>query len=79
MLPGSVESGVLLSPNVSVPPLCVLGFTAPVMPALKVADVEPLELLLPLLPPLPPQAASTSAASAPRAAASPIVLRLFMG
>ena len=79
MLPGSVESGVLLSPNDSVPPLWLDGLTTPVTAALKPVgpDVPPLPPppLLLLLP--PPQAASASVATAP-SAASPVNPRLFI-
>ena len=80
MLPGSVESVVLLSPKVSVPPFLVDGATTLVIAALNPAadDDEPeLEPELPLLPLLPPQAASASAAVA-ASAASPMVLGLLM-
>ena len=79
MLPGSVESGVLLSPNDSVPVLFFVdGLTMPVTAALKPVPLDELVLLLPpllLLP--PPQAAIPRAATAPNAA-SPMILRLFM-
>jgi hypothetical protein len=64
---------VLLSPNVSVPPLWVDGLTTFVTAALDVA-AEPDVPVPPLLP--PPQAARASAASPPDTA-SQMVLRLF--
>jgi hypothetical protein len=82
VLAGSVESGVLLSPNVSVPLVFLFdGLTTPVTAALRPdADDEPPLLLLPPPPPLlppPPQAARASVAAAPNAA-SPMILRLSM-
>ena len=75
MLPGSVESGVLLSPKFSVPPFCVDGLTTCVLAWLKatVAVVLPPDEL-----PLLPQAARVSAATA-LTAARPAILRLFIG
>ncbi len=79
MLPGSVESVVLLSPKVSVPPFLVDGATTLVIAALKpAADDEPEPEPEPPLPPLlPPQAASARAAVA-ASAARPMVLGLLM-
>ena len=79
MLPGSNESGAARQSKVSVPPLCVDGFTTLVTPALN-AGAEPAPLPLPpllLLLPLLLQAASVRAAAAPTAA-SPYSLRLLM-
>ena len=79
MFPGSKESGAARQSKVSVPPLCVDGFTTLVTPALN-AGVEPAPLVLPpllLLLPLLLQAASVRAATAP-IAASPYVLRLLI-
>jgi hypothetical protein len=69
-----MESGVLLNPNVSVPPFLVDGLTTLVTAALKPAELD--ELVLGLLLP-PPQAARPIAATAPTAL-SPMILRLFM-
>jgi hypothetical protein len=78
VLPGSNESGAARQSKVSVPPLCVDGFTTLVTPALK-AGAEPAPLPLPplLLLPLLLQAASVRAAAAP-SAASPYSLRLLI-
>jgi hypothetical protein len=80
VFPGSKESGAARQSKVSVPPLCVDGFTTLVTPALYAgAEPAPLPLLPPLLLLLPLllQAASVRAATAP-IAASPYVLRLLI-
>ena len=79
MLPGSIDSGVLLLPKLMVPPLAEDGLTTLVTAALKpvVPGLDVGLLLLLLLPPLL-HAASARAAAAPNAA-RPKVLRLLMG
>jgi hypothetical protein len=88
VLPGSNESGVLLSAKVSVPPFVVDGFTTPVRAALNAAAPPVLGLLLlaPLLalglePPaelLLEQAAKVSPVSTTAHAATAIDLGLFI-
>ena len=84
MLPGSNESGVLLSAKVSVPPFFVEGFTTLVTPALKAAllpdaELPPLEPPVELVPPPLEHAARVSPAATAHAANASLLRLLICG
>ena len=84
MLPGSNESGVLLSPKVSVPPFFVEGFTTLVTPALKAAllpddALPPLEAPVELVPLLLEHAATVSPVTTAHATNASLLRLLICG